>query len=102
MGSGAAESRRTHTLGINYVTVGILHLSWGIATSDVVMTQNTAAYLDEFAGACRPGGVLLFTDSAARRTAPFARCAAMQTGAFNVIAAEPAGLGFFLPARRAW
>jgi SAM-dependent methyltransferase len=97
----ARQNPEGKALGINYVRADILHLPWGDGTMDVVMAQNTAPYLDEFARVCRPGGVVLFIDSAARWTAPFARYAATKTGRFDVIVAEPAGLGFFLAARRA-
>lgn len=97
----ARQNPEGQALGINYVSADILHLPWGDGTIDVVVAQNTAPYLDEFARVCRPGGVVLFIDSAARWTAPFARYAAKQTGRFDAIVAEPAGLGFFLAARRA-
>jgi SAM-dependent methyltransferase len=97
----ARQNPEGQALGINYVLADILHLPWADGTMDVVMAQNTSPFLDEFARVCRPGGVVLFIDSAARWTAPFARYAAERTGRFDVIVAEPAGLGFFLAARRA-
>jgi ubiquinone/menaquinone biosynthesis C-methylase UbiE len=97
----AQQNPEGQALGIKYVRADILHLPWADGTMDVVMAQNTSPYLDEFARVCRPGGVVLFIDSAARWTAPFARHAAKRTGRFDVIVAEPAGLGFFLAARRA-
>jgi len=51
----AQQNAEGQALGINYVRADILHLPWGDATMDVVMAQNTAPYLDEFARVCRPG-----------------------------------------------
>lgn len=97
----ARQNPEGQALGIKYVLADILHLPWGDGTVDLVMAQNTSPFLDKFARVCRPGGVVVFIDSAARWAAPFARYAAKRTGRFDVILAGPAGLGFFLAARRA-
>lgn len=97
----ARQNPEGRALNISYLRADTLHLPLGDATMDVVVAQNTAPYLDEFARVCRPGGVVVFVDSAARWTAPFARRAASKVGLFDAILAEPAGLGFYLAARRA-
>jgi SAM-dependent methyltransferase len=68
-------------------------------TADLVVAQNTTPFLSEFARVCRPGGAVVFVDSAARHLAPFARMAAKRTGAFDRVIAERAASGFFLVAR---
>jgi SAM-dependent methyltransferase len=89
----AAGIETSHVCADN-VTIPIL-----AGAADLVVAQNTAPFLGEFARVCRPGGAVVFVDSAARHLAPFARIAARRTGAFDRVIAEPAASGFFLVAR---
>lgn len=78
-----------------------LFIPFGDQSVDLVLSQNSVPFLDEFARVCRPGGLVIFVDTAATWMPPIARRAAKRTGRFGHIVSESAGLGFYLLARRA-
>lgn len=88
-------------LKINYVRADTVYLPFEDATIDVVIAQNTAPYLREFGRVCRPGGIVVFVDTAAQWISGLAQRAADQTGCFDLIECEKAAAGFYLVARRA-
>jgi SAM-dependent methyltransferase len=96
----ARQNAKDKGIDILHVYADTLRLPFLDGSVDLVIAQNTTPFLTEFARVCRPGGVVVFVDSAARWSAPLARYNASQTGCFDAIAAEQAGLGFYLAARR--
>lgn len=96
----ARRNLRESNVRASHVRADSLRLPIAAGAADLVVAQNTTAFLGEFARVCRPGGTVVFVDSSARYLAPFARIAASRTGAFDDIVAERAKAGFFLVARR--
>lgn len=100
MVSQARHKSGSNGLRVLHVFADILYLPFRDGEIDLVIAQNTIPFLAEFARVCRPGGAVVFVDTAARWVTPLARYAARQTGCFDEIAAEQAGLGFYLVGRR--
>jgi SAM-dependent methyltransferase len=95
--SGAAAVDAT----LRMVVAESLFLPLGDASIDLAIAHNTAPFLDEMARVCRPGGSIIFVDSAACWMSPIARFAARRHGVFDAVEARRAGYGFYLLARRA-
>lgn len=87
-------------LPIAYVSADTLKLPLRDGAVDIVVAQNTAPYLREFARVCRPGGLVVFVDTAAQLIRPLAQYAAERTGCFDLVEAGLAEAGFYLVARR--
>lgn len=87
-------------LKIRYVKADTTNIPLQDGVVDVVIAQNTAPYLSEFARICRPGGFVVFVDTAAKWIKPLALRAAKRTGYFDLIEVKQATAGFYLLARR--
>lgn len=93
------QSEKIHH--ISAVCADTLRLPFADGAIDLVIAQNTIPFLAEFARVCRPGGTLVFVDTAARWIPPLVRRVAPKAGRFDTMVTEAAGLGFYLVARRA-
>ena len=60
-----APQRLEQNLAITYIRADTVKLPLGDGTMDIVVAQNTAPYLREFARVCCPGGLVVFVDTAA-------------------------------------
>jgi SAM-dependent methyltransferase len=72
------------------------------SVADLVIAQNTIPVLREFGRICRPGGVVVFVESAVdlALVATLARRSAERVQMFDAIEARRARIGFYLIARR--
>jgi SAM-dependent methyltransferase len=76
------------------------HLPLPDASVDVVLAHNTTPIFAEMLRVCRPGGVVIFVDSAARWMSPIARLTGRRLPGVGHIEAEPCELGFYFVARK--
>jgi SAM-dependent methyltransferase len=96
----AEANARAAGLNIKIEVGDLAELPLASGTFDLVVAQNTVPFLAEFARVCRPGGVVVFVDTAARWIAPLAGLAARRTACFDIVESKRAGLGFYLVGRR--
>lgn len=68
---------------------------------DLLLVQNTMPCFSEFARVCRPGGIVLYVDTAAGWIAGLAKKLIQKNGLFERVAGERVDLGFYVLAQKA-